>query len=94
MDELGFLPVHAGQRISRQQIPRLELSDFRDAVVHAVYSGRRIAALFGDAPVASQPIELYAVLADSARGVLLVARTSLASDEFPSLTPECPTICP
>lgn len=90
MDELGFLPVHVGQRISRQQIPRLELSDFRDAVVDAVYSGRRIAALFGDAPVQDQPIDLYAVLADSARGMLLVARTSLASDEFPSLTPECP----
>jgi Ni,Fe-hydrogenase III large subunit len=34
-------------------------------------------------------VDLYAVLADSTRALLRVGRTTLASDTFPSLTPDC-----
>src|SRR5205085_9930009 len=34
-------------------------------------------------------VDLYAVLADDARSLLRVGRTTLESDALPSLTPEC-----
>jgi Ni,Fe-hydrogenase III large subunit len=37
-------------------------------------------------------VDLYAVLADSARAFLRVGRTTLESDDFTSLTPDCPQV--
>ena len=37
-------------------------------------------------------MELYAVLADSVRALLRVGKTTLDSDRFPSLTPDCPQV--
>ena len=37
-------------------------------------------------------VDLYAVLADSARGLLRVGKTTLDADRFPSLTPDCPQV--
>jgi len=58
--------------------------------VRAVARGQRIAALFADASPTAGRLDLYAVLANSARSVLRVGRTTLDSDCFPSFTPDCP----
>jgi Ni,Fe-hydrogenase III large subunit len=70
----------------------LELADFCDAIVEGVARGQRVAALFGDAATTGGAVDLYAVLADSARGLLGAGKTTLDSDHFPSLTPECPQV--
>ncbi|HVZ15961.1 MAG TPA: NADH-quinone oxidoreductase subunit C, partial [Terriglobales bacterium] len=90
MNTSGFTSVRAGQAIARAQVARLSLDDFRRNIVKAVNSGQRVAALFGDA--ASGSVDLYVVLADSSRALLHVCKTSLESDCFPSLTPDCPQV--
>ena len=47
-------------------------------------------ALFGDCVGQSGAVEMHAVLADDAAGVLHIAKTCVKCDEFHSLTPECP----
>src|SRR5206468_4246261 len=58
----------------------------------SVAAGKRVAALFADAATSTNNVDLYAVIADSAHALLLVGKTSLDADEFPSLTPECPQV--
>jgi Ni,Fe-hydrogenase III large subunit len=83
----GFLSLHPGQAIPTARLEDIPWDSFRAAILDAVAAGQRVAALFADAP-----LTLYAVLADSRRGRLRVARTTLESDRFPSLTPECPQV--
>jgi Ni,Fe-hydrogenase III large subunit len=82
--------VRTGQVLPRDQVPHLPFAEFRGAVVDGVGRGLRVAALFGDAPPSATGVDLYVVLADGARSVLRVGRTTLDSDHFPSLTPDCP----
>jgi Ni,Fe-hydrogenase III large subunit len=86
----GFSLLRTGQTIPRRQIERVSFAEFRKTVVCAVAGGQRIAALFGDAPTSNDTVDLYAVIADGARGVLRIGMATLDSDRFPSLTPECP----
>jgi Ni,Fe-hydrogenase III large subunit len=90
MTDNGFAALHTGQAVPRGQIPQRPVARFRRAVVDAVEGGHRLAALFGDAADPGGPVDLYAVLADSTHGLLHVARTTLDTDRFPSLTPDCP----
>ncbi len=90
MRENGFVALHTGQPIPRAQIPRWPGDAFRRAVLDAVAGGYRVAALFGD--VSTGLLDLYAVLADSTRGLLRVAKTTLEADCFPSMTPDCPQV--
>jgi Ni,Fe-hydrogenase III large subunit len=99
MNDNGFAVLHTGQAIPRGQIPQVSFQEFRRTIVSAVASGQRVAALFGDAPLwhgletVPQPgVDLYGVLADSARGLLHVGKATLDSDRFPSLTPDCPQV--
>lgn len=87
-----FAALRTGQAIPRGKVPDLPLADFRAAIMGGVARGQRVAALFGDAPASLGNLHLYAVLADSARSVLRVARTTLDSDSFSSLTPDCPQV--
>jgi Ni,Fe-hydrogenase III large subunit len=80
--------LRTGQAIARGQIPQFAMADFRRAILDAVADGQRVAALFGAAPTEGT-VELYAVLADSARALLRVGLTRLEADSFPSITPEC-----
>jgi Ni,Fe-hydrogenase III large subunit len=80
-----------GVRIHRDQIPDLEWDQFRAAVLAAVSTGGRVAALFGHVEKPNQ-IELYAVLADDPSGRLCVAKARIDGDSFPSLTPDCPQV--
>jgi Ni,Fe-hydrogenase III large subunit len=85
----AFLALHTGQAVPIAQIPQMGFASFRQAIVDAVAAGLRMAALFADAPGA---VDLYAVLADSTHGLLRVAKSTLDSDRFPSLTPDCPQV--
>jgi Ni,Fe-hydrogenase III large subunit/Ni,Fe-hydrogenase III component G len=88
----GFAILRTGQAIPRQQLQPVSFEEFRGTVVDAVADGQRVAALFGDAPASTGKVDLYAVLADSARGLLHVGKATLDSDRFRSLTPDCPQV--
>jgi Ni,Fe-hydrogenase III large subunit len=92
MSDNGFALLWPGQAIPREQVAKMPFEDFRGAILNAVAGGQRVAALFGDSPASTDRVDLYAVLADSARGVLRVGKTTLASDRFTSLTPDCPQV--
>jgi Ni,Fe-hydrogenase III large subunit len=93
MNDNGFAVLHTGQAIPRGQVPQVSFQDFRRTIVSAVADdGQRVAALFGDAPTSADGVDVYAVLADSARGLLHVGKATLDSDRFPSLTPDCPQV--
>lgn len=85
-----FAALRIEQALPRDQVPRLTLAEFRATVVRAVARGQRIASLFADTSSAAGHLDLYAVLANNARSVLRVGRTTLDSGSFPSLTPDCP----
>jgi Ni,Fe-hydrogenase III large subunit len=92
MNHNSFAALHPGRAIPQRQVPQVSFEGFRQALVGASTSGQRIVAYFGDASTQASSIDLYGVLADSARGLVYVARTTLRSDRFPSLTPECPQV--
>ena len=85
-----FAIVRTGHALPRAEVPTLPFEDLRRVVVEAVERGQRIVALFGNAGDSIAGVEVYAVLADSARAQLRVAQATLEWDDFPSLTPECP----
>jgi Ni,Fe-hydrogenase III large subunit len=90
MNPKDFASVRTGQALPRSQIPQWPLADFRRAIVEAVAGGHKVAALFGDATASAAAVDLYAVLADSRQSLLRVAKTTLETDRYPSLTPDCP----
>jgi Ni,Fe-hydrogenase III large subunit len=84
-----WVALRNGVRCARQDIPCLEWSEFRGAILSGVAEGGRVAALFGHLPEVGGAMELYVVLADRGKGALGVAKTRVAGESFPSLTPEC-----
>jgi Ni,Fe-hydrogenase III large subunit len=86
----ALLALRNTQAIPLALVPELSFADFREAIVDAVAGGRRIAALFADAPASNSVVNLYGILADSTVGLLRVGKTRLETDHFPSLTPDCP----
>jgi Ni,Fe-hydrogenase III large subunit len=92
MNDHLFAVLYAGQAIPRRQIPEMPFDEFRRSIVEAVADGQRVAAFFGEAPIQTDGVRLYAVLADSSRGMLSVGTAMLDSDRFPSLTPDCPQV--
>lgn len=91
MTSHGFAVVENGEGIPLDAVPLVPVDDFRSSIVRSVRGGRRIAALFGHPR--GEPrlhgIEAYAVLADAPTASLLVARTAIEGNAFPSITPEC-----
>ena len=77
---IGFARIRNGMAIPRRDIPDFSFADFRAKVVDAVASGGRLACLFGDQD--ADAVHLYAVVADSMRGQLHVAKARLDSDRF------------
>jgi Ni,Fe-hydrogenase III large subunit len=92
MNDNDFVMLHTEEPISRRQIPQMSFAEFRRKILDAVDDGQRVAALFGDAPDPSAKVDLYAILADSSQGMLRVGKTTLESDRFESLTPDCPQV--
>lgn len=91
MNDRGFANLHNAQAIAREQIPKLSFEEFRRTILRAVANGQRVASFFGDS-IDSDQVGLYAVLADSARGLLHIGSTTLEADRFASLTPDCPQV--
>jgi Ni,Fe-hydrogenase III large subunit len=92
MNANGFAALHTQKSISLRRIPQLSFAEFRRTIMDAVDEGQRVAAFFGDAPDPSGKVDLYAILADSAQGILRTGKTTLESDRFDSLTPDCPQV--
>jgi Ni,Fe-hydrogenase III large subunit len=106
MNTSRFTAVRAGQAVPRHVIPELPLATFGRHIAEEVANGHKVAALFGAAPestsnetgqvaeggIDAAPVDLYAVLADSAHALLHVGKTMLTADSFPSLTPSCPKV--
>ncbi len=81
-----------GQRIAGQDVPCLEWSLFRGAILDSVAKGAQVAALFGRMPDSGEGVELYVVLADRDGGGLGAAKMRVSGESFPSLTPDCPQV--
>jgi Ni,Fe-hydrogenase III large subunit len=92
INQAGFLPLRTGQPVPVAQIAESSYDTFRKTILDAVRVGQRVAALFGDVPAQSDRVDLYTVLADSSRGRLRVGKTTLETDHFASMTPECPQV--
>jgi Ni,Fe-hydrogenase III large subunit len=91
MTATGFLKLRSGQAIPKAEIADMDFAHFRQTIIDAVACGQRVSALFGDVPTASAAgVDLYAILADSTHAQLRVGMTTIDSDHFPSLTPDCP----
>jgi len=75
------------QAVDVEQVPLVDINKFRDSVIDAVVSGMRIISFFV-APTDGHQLRLFAVLADDDAGNLY-ALSSIVSDKYPSLTPEC-----
>lgn len=93
----GFTTLRVGQALERAKLAPLSWDQFRASILDAVNAGQRVAALFGNpcsaAPAREpQDVDLYCVLADRGRGRLRIARSTLHSDRFPSLTLDCPQV--
>jgi Ni,Fe-hydrogenase III large subunit len=86
-----FVRLHNGSALPRRDVPELSLEALQRAVREAVRTGCRVSALFGDSPQGGR-VDLYAVLADRKRGLLMAGRASVEGDAFPSLTPQCPQV--
>jgi Ni,Fe-hydrogenase III large subunit len=89
--EHAVLVLANGAAAPRSKIPRLPLDAFRNLVIGAAKHGRRVASLFGH-DIGDAGLELVAVLAADADGVLQVAATEVTSTTFPSMTPDCPEV--
>jgi Ni,Fe-hydrogenase III large subunit/Ni,Fe-hydrogenase III component G len=83
-----FAPARNSIALPLSKIHESEFEDFRGAVIERVAAGERLVAFFGE-PVEGAAARLYAVLADDAEGRLFVAKTTLAEDHYPALTPTC-----
>ena len=86
----NFAVMRADHAIPRAQIPELPFAEFRTIVVDAVKGEHRIVALFAKSGSSLAEVEIYGVLADSARAQLRLAKSTVETDRFPSLTPDCP----
>lgn len=89
---IGFASVRNGLAIPRPNVPEVPFDDFRRTIIDAVTDGGRVSALFGDVDPVANAVQIYAVVSDPLRAQLHVGRTTLASDRFPSLTPDCPQV--
>jgi Ni,Fe-hydrogenase III large subunit len=93
MSDSRSLPaLRVGQAMPRADIAEVSPDEFRHTIRAAVSTGQRVAALFGDVAGPDAPVDLYAVLADSARALVRLLRTRLDPDNYPSLTSECPQV--
>jgi Ni,Fe-hydrogenase III large subunit len=87
--ESRFAPMANGQSIRLDAIPTLDGPDFRRTILERVAAGGRVSALFG---TEGAGVDLYAVIAEDERNRLLVGRTAVEGDHFPSIAPECPQV--
>ncbi len=84
-----LLEICNTEAVSLQDVPRLNTTEFRQAVIDAVrIGGASIAALFGHGQ-ANGPVRLMAVLEYPARGTLSLVSTDVQYS-YDAITPDCP----
>ena len=83
-----LLPLQNAQAAASGDVPRLDVENFREAVICSVEAGARISALFGH-PAKDGQLTLLAVLADDRAGELRVGSTVVGAN-YESLTNDCP----
>lgn len=91
-DSFKFASMLNGRAMELQAIPTLALNALGRAVIDAVASGQRVAAMFGDVGPRPGMTQLYVVLADDNHNRLHVGQAEIDGDQFPSLTPRCPQV--
>lgn len=85
-----WLPLRNGVCVPTRQLAELPFAKWRQSIITAPGRNRRVVTLFGRPR--GETLDLYAVVACDRDGLLEVARTNLAGNGFPSLTPECPQV--
>jgi Ni,Fe-hydrogenase III large subunit len=81
-----------GRAIDRAAVPELPLEEFQQAILAGVGRDQRVVALFGSADPDPDVVQLHFVLADDEQSLLLLARTRVRGESFPSLTGRCPQV--
>ncbi|HPS45314.1 MAG TPA: NADH-quinone oxidoreductase subunit C [Treponemataceae bacterium] len=81
-----------GQALSLSALVPLEFSAFSAAIIKEVDSGKRVCAYFGSPSAEKGSVDVFAVLADDSRNQLIVGRSTITGDSFPSITPRCPQV--
>lgn len=102
MNSRLFRIMRNGQTIPIENIPLIDITEFRNAVISAVKDHFRISAFFGVPQLperlvprvtgeipSGKKIRLYAILANDRMGTLSIASTDVR-DQYPALTPDCP----
>jgi Ni,Fe-hydrogenase III large subunit len=79
--------VYNGWALPLQDVPELNLSEFRAVIIEQVAKGRRISSLFGMPQ--GDAVTLIAVLANDRLGVLELCRTTVRKS-YPCLTTDVP----
>jgi Ni,Fe-hydrogenase III large subunit len=83
-----LLTLQNAQAAAAGDVPRMDVEQFREAVICSVEAGARLSALFGH-PAADGQLTLLAVLADDRAGELRVGSTVVGAN-YESLTNDCP----
>lgn len=81
-----------GQAVPLSTLAPLDFTAFSNAIAKEVAAGKRVCAYFGVPGTDKASVEVVAVLADDNRNQLLVGRSVIEGDSFPSLTPRCPQV--
>jgi len=81
-----MIPIHNGRHVAIQDVPVLEVAEFRDAVIEGLDRGGRIASFFGLPK--EQGVRLWVVIATGS-GTLSLACSDVLTT-YPALTPDCP----
>jgi Ni,Fe-hydrogenase III large subunit len=76
-----------GESLDLRDISAFTLREFREKLICAIKDGLRLSALFG-CPQENHRLQLWAVLADDNRSLLLPLNTEI-DDNYPAFTPDC-----
>jgi Ni,Fe-hydrogenase III large subunit len=88
VDTRLLLEIGNAEAASLNDVPRLSIGEFREAVIDAVNNGASIAALFGHEQTGGV-IRLIAVLEQPADGTLALVSSDVRH-AYPAITPDCP----
>ncbi len=84
----NLLSLSNGEAVDVREVSALAVEEFREYIIDAVAHGMRLSAFFCR-PVDDRRSELWAVLADDSRSVLIPLCTE-TRENYQSLTPDCP----
>jgi len=86
----GFAAIRNGSALPWRDVPASSLAAFQDGLASAMNDELRLCALFALRRGGDADPRLLAVLADDARGELLLGTAAVEGPTFPALTQRCP----